>query len=427
MSRKVESVSHLSNRSELYLANSNSDVKFLIYKLQDTFYTFQYQNNRIRQVASSKEGELAIGTILIAKVDHILPQMKGCFVSLNETEKGFLSLEKGNNGSEPINRKKDGKILEGDQIIVCVQKAASKNKPIQVTAHYEISSPYIVFQWGTGKIGYSAKLSQESKNHCREAVACWKNELTQQQLLALSHADLVVRTKAGQLDDNLLIQSIEESFSVFCKVDLFGHTRTVFDILSRPEPAYLQLIEDQNPEEKFEIITQQREIYESLLQHPYLGKCPVRLYVDDRISLAKVYALNTRLKELLSAKVSMKSGAALMIEQTEALVAIDVNSGKLTHKSDPDDYYLACNLEAADEIFYQIAVRNLSGMILIDFINMKKQSNIDQLIAHMKAAVKADKVITTYVDYTKLGLVELTRMKTSVPLKDKLSAWDFNL
>ena len=118
----------------------------------------------------------------------------------------------------------------------------------------------------------------------------------------------------------------------------------------------------------------------------------------------------------------MNSGAYLIIEQTEAMYVIDVNSGKNNSKKSSDSYVLSVNMEAAKEIMRQIRLRNLSGIIIIDFINMEDETMKEQLMQELKRLAKLDRIQTTIVDMTPLGLIEITRKKTKRSLRAQLES-----
>ena len=121
----------------------------------------------------------------------------------------------------------------------------------------------------------------------------------------------------------------------------------------------------------------------------------------------------------LASRVWLKSGGYLIIEPTEALTVIDVNTGKYEAGKDPQETYRRINLEAAEEVAIQLVLRNLSGIIIVDFINMQSASYNRELLNHLKALVQKDKVQTHVVDMTPLGLVEITRKKISKPLREQ--------
>ena len=121
----------------------------------------------------------------------------------------------------------------------------------------------------------------------------------------------------------------------------------------------------------------------------------------------------------MASRVWLKSGGYLIIEPTEALTVIDVNTGKYEAGKDPQETYRRINLEAAEEVAIQLVLRNLSGIIIVDFINMQSASYNRELLNHLKALVQKDKVQTHVVDMTPLGLVEITRKKISKPLREQ--------
>ena len=142
----------------------------------------------------------------------------------------------------------------------------------------------------------------------------------------------------------------------------------------------------------------------------------IRFYEDSQVAMEKLFSLERELGRALSRFVNLKSGAGLVIESTEALHVIDVNSGRIKDSGSKEEALLAVNLEAAREAARQIRLRNLSGIIVIDFINLKEQKNSLRILEELRRAVQADTVRTQVVDMTKLGLVELTRQKVELPL-----------
>lgn len=193
--------------------------------------------------------------------------------------------------------------------------------------------------------------------------------------------------------------------------------KSAFTVLFKPENSLMSFISARvSPTEYDEIVTDSTEIYEMLAGTDNA----VRLYKDDKIGLSELYALKTKLSESLSRKVYMKSGAFLVIDHTEAFTVIDVNSGKNTtsNKADARDVILKLNLEAAKETALQIKLRNISGMILIDFINMESKEDEDKLIGAMNEFVSDEKVKVNVIDITPLGIMEMTRQKTDKPLSE---------
>ena len=190
-------------------------------------------------------------------------------------------------------------------------------------------------------------------------------------------------------------------------------------------PEYLYSLQNLNQGQLDAIITDDLAIYEQIrdyLQEFQPENCQkLRFYEDKLVSLNKLYSLDIRLQEALQERVWLKSGGYLVIQPTEALIVIDVNSGKSIAKKQAQEHYLKINLEAAEEIAHQLRLRNLSGIIIIDFIDMKSEEDNDTLMKSLRSYVRTDHVRVQVVDMTKLHLVELTRKKIKKSLKEQLT------
>ncbi len=170
------------------------------------------------------------------------------------------------------------------------------------------------------------------------------------------------------------------------------------------------------------ILTESGEIFDLLKDQAENNEfnAEITLYSDNALPLPKLFSLKTKLNEAISPKVYLKSGAYIIINHTEALTVIDVNSGKLStsKKADKGNAIFEVNKEAAEEIALQLILRNISGMVLIDFINMESENNKNKLLIYMDDLTKEDNVIVKVIDITPLGIMELTRQKTDKPLEE---------
>jgi len=198
-----------------------------------------------------------------------------------------------------------------------------------------------------------------------------------------------------------------------------------YTLVHKDRPAYIEEIVHLSGKDRVEVITDIPDIYNELETYlPRSSNISIRMYKDELWPLYKLYSIEKEIDTALSKKVWLKSGGYLIIEQTEALSVIDVNSGKNVTKAksmeEIEASALKTNLESADKLCQQIKVRNLSGIIIVDFINMN-QRNCDILMEHLKSLAKKDIVNTTIVDITKLGLVEITRKKIGKSLSESLN------
>ena len=164
------------------------------------------------------------------------------------------------------------------------------------------------------------------------------------------------------------------------------------------------------------VITDVTEVLEELNENNI--ECSFYDEEEKRLPLNVFYSLTSKTEDLFRKKVWLDSGAFLIIEQTETLNLIDVNSGKAIKKS--DEFFLKLNKEAADEAYRQIKLRNLSGMILIDFVSMKKKESNEELITYIKELIASDPMNMTFIDLTGLGIMEFTRQKRKKSLRETI-------
>ena len=175
---------------------------------------------------------------------------------------------------------------------------------------------------------------------------------------------------------------------------------------------------------KESLLAEDAELYDELLQF-VRSKFPdcekmCKHYQDNMVSLSALFGIESRLKDAISDKVWLKSGAFLYIEPTQAMTVIDVNSGKFDRRGEAEETFLHVNLEAAEEIVHQIILRNLSGIIVIDFINMKNHENYSKLWDKMIELLQKSGDSARLIDITKLGLVEMTRKKTGKTIYEQI-------
>ncbi len=400
------------------------------------------QEGRITAASFLSKDADRIGAIFIGKVKKICPNINACFVEIADREICFLSLSKAKTPCL-LNRTFEGRILEGDELLVQVEQEAVKTKQAAVTAHISIHNDYFALSLGSPRLHFSTKMSSGKKEAIHSLFS--KRGLLKDGCLVqdvgilapglenpeypLPPISAVARTRLGHLTGEELQDMVLAQFhslaAEFCQLLCTARYRSSFSQLRKAPDARETVMKDMAPylgTECQEILTDQPDQYAWLLEYcqEYLPKKQVRLYQDTRISLQTLYALDTKLQDALSPRVWLKSGAYLVIEPTEALTVIDVNSGKWERKTNAQDTYFQINLEAAREIALQLRLRNLSGIILVDFINMVKDDHILELMESLRTLVKTDPITTSIIDMTPLGLVEITRKKVSKPLHEQI-------
>ncbi len=179
------------------------------------------------------------------------------------------------------------------------------------------------------------------------------------------------------------------------------------------------MLTDTDKTELEEVVTDDRMVFEEIKQS-VSGHFSVRFYEDRLLPLPRLYNVAGQIEAALKPRVWLKSGANLVIEPTEALTVVDVNSGKNIAKKDKALNLYKINLEAAKELAFQLRLRNLSGIIVTDFIDMQEEEWKQKLMEQLRVYLRQDPVPATLVDMTKLGLIEITRKKKKKPLAEQL-------
>jgi ribonuclease G len=231
---------------------------------------------------------------------------------------------------------------------------------------------------------------------------------------------IVIRTNADSASNEEVSADITYIQSVYKKIKTEGAHCTGGSLIHRSMPGYLARLKSQDTADIDLIYTDQQDIYEEIAGYlPGLSESGLLKYYDDpAVSLSTLYHLRGNMEELLGKKVWLPSGANIIIEQLETLTVIDVNTGK--NISRKPEVLFSVNREAAVEIARQLKLRNISGMIIVDFINMSSKEQEKELISLIRRELKKDNVPAHFVDITKLGLVEITRKKTYKSLREML-------
>lgn len=360
-----------------------------------------------------------LNNIYLAQVESVSENIQAAFLRLdNDGRKGYLPLSEQSFAIYGPGRKRTGPLRPGDELLVQVSREAMKSKLPALTTKLSFTGKYLVFTTGDKRIGYSGKLHVADKARLEK----WVQEIFKEQ--EKPSFGIIVRTNAAQAEKDEFIREFRYLEQLCGKVALKGRNRTVYSLVHSAEPFYLNQVRDIYTDELTEIVTDVPEAYGEIREYLSMvspgesGK--LRLYEDKLLPLHKLYRIQGALDEIMSAKVWLKSGGFLMIEQTEAFVSIDVNTGKYTGKKKMEETFRKINLEAAREIARQVRLRDLSGIILIDFINMADPDHVDELFHVLKNHLKKDSVKCKAVDITPLGILEMTRKKVRRPVIDEL-------
>lgn len=376
-----------------------------------------------------------LGNIYIGRVDRVVTNLNAAFIKIAPGQNCYFSLEDLKN---PIFTKKlsTKKLLaEGDELLVQVSKEALKTKDPVVTSNLTFTGKYAVLTTGKQHLSVSHKLSAPVRERF---LTLLKQQLPQDN--ARSYG-LIVRTNAALVSEEELLCEIRQLQETYQKILETSEHKTCFSCVYTEPAVWEKTLNGLRQNFLEEIVTDQREIFEricllygiskELLITGGSIKTPVtkfslsdtlslHFYEDTLVSLSSIYSLKAGLEEATRERVWLKSGAYLIIQPTEALTVIDVNTGKNVAKKDVQDNFLRVNKEAALEIARQLRLRNISGIIVVDFINLTSKEAEAALLNELKQSLRADPVPTQLIDMTRLGLVEITRKKVRKSLAEMI-------
>lgn len=341
------------------------------------------------------------GEIYKARVDSVIPGMNAAFLNLGDGRNAFLYLE----DARGIDVKQNAPIL------VQVTKTARKGKGARVTSRISLPGRFLVLIPGGRETGVSRRISEEERERLRAFA----------RRIRPMEAGIIVRTAAEGVDQDVLEDDLASL------LDLWSEIRRMSDEQDAPCLIYQDLglvgriLRDEPNGSVEEIIVDSPEEYENILS-TLAGLCPnggrpeVSLHRSN-IPLFEFYGIEKDLQTALDRKVWLDSGAYIVIDQTEALTVIDVNTGKFTGDADPRSTILSTNLESAREIARQVRLRALGGIVVIDFIDMEDEGDQRKLVETLKTLFRDDRSRARVFGVTPLGLVELTRKRSRTDIR----------
>lgn len=388
----------------------------------------------------TEDAAAILGNIYIGRVENVIKNLNAAFIKISPKQNCYLPLE---DLKHPIFTKKlSGKktLVAGDELLVQVSREALKTKEPAVTTNLNLTGKYAVLTSGNHRLSVSSKLPKDVRKHYQELL------LTEVDAESGTGADaanpecgFIVRTNAAEVSDEVVLAELTELKQTYAKLVETAHYKTCYSLLHQEETAYMKHLNDLRQDALEEIVTDDRTIFEEICAKYHIPEeklmtggsvsvpvneimtaegIRIRYHEDTALSLSALYSVASSLEDALKERVWLKSGAYLVIQPTEALTVIDVNTGKNVAKKDMQENFLKINKEAAVEIARQLRLRNISGIVVVDFMNLASKEAEAELMSTFRAALKKDPVPTQLIDITKLGLVEVTRKKVRKSLRE---------
>lgn len=413
-----------------------------------------FENGRMEELRAERRDETSlVGRVYRGVVDSVNRNIGGAFIDIGSGGRGagenaqhrdglvYMSVPRVLKRPEGSKEKKDRPHDMADirptlPVLVQITKDAVGPKQPVATENITLAGRYLVLTRFGGRMSFSQKLTDEQK----DIIRTWIPKSERQGFHVL------VRTNAGHADKGTVLAELARLRERMHLILEGGEDARTGTCLYEPEPLYESMYRDfrETPDRVLTDIPLAADILEredirepgehaepamqgaSVRQREGSGSREISrpeivvTRLVNGLPLAEGFHLQENFDKLTQRIVWLKSGAFLVIEQTEAFVVIDVNTGRSSKGRIPEETYRRVNIEAAPEICRQIRLRNLSGEILVDFIKMKSADHRDELLHVMRKAVRRDHVRTEVVDLTGLGILEMTRQKTSRPLADIL-------
>ena len=407
------------------LNTSNGEQDFMVSALYD-------ENRTMLEVSlSALDEESLLGNLYIGRVENVVKNLNAAFIRISPEQICYYSMDDYKNPlfTKKVSVKKP--LVEGEELVVQVTREALKTKEPAVTTNLNFTGKYAVLTTENQRIGISAKLCKTDRERLKSLAE------------TIEHPDfgLILRTNAKDATDEEILAEIQGLAEEWQNLKETAKHKTCYSCLKKEPPAYLKEIVNLPTSSVNELITDDRNVFLKLCSNFGITEddlwtkgsvsvpidevnvtetLTLRYYHDSLLSLSSLYSVKSSVEKAIAEKVWLNSGAYLIIQPTEAMTVIDVNTGKNVAKKGVQENFLKINKEAAIEIAHQLRLRNLSGIIIVDFMNLASKEAEAELMSTFRAALKNDPVPTQLIDMTKLGLVEVTRKKVRKSLPEVL-------
>ena len=351
------------------------------------------------------QGRYQIGDVYLGTVENVLPGIDAAFVNIGESEKnGFIHVT----DLGPLRLRKGAagitELLEPRQkVLVQVMKEPTGTKGPRLTGNLALPGRYLVLQPSGQGVNISRRIGAEGERNRLRALGV---------LIKPPGAGLLIRTEAEGISEDLLIDDLESLLRQWEAIQKAAETASPPVLLNRDEDFIHRILRDHIGPDLVRVVVDEADAVERVTS--FLGQEGANVLVEahsESDELLEHFKVNAAIRDALKPRVDLPSGGYVIIEPTEALTVIDVNSGSFTRSANARETVLWTNCEAAAEIGRQLKLRNIGGVIIVDFIDMDSRRDQLQLLEHFTTAIRDDSARPQIAQLTELGLVELTRKR----------------
>jgi len=368
------------------------------------------EDDQLVEFYIEKPSEELVGNIYVGTVMNVLPGMQAAFIDIGLDKNAFLYVDDAipphlqeNNKEASINIKE---ILQvGQKVIVQVQKESFGNKGPRVTTHISLPGRYLVYMPYSDYVGISRRINdEEQRTRFKELGEKIKQE----------EEGVIIRTLATEADEQQLLEDLQFLRGVWRTILEQSRKGPVPSLIHKDLDLVSRLVRDLLSEEVEQFIVDNGSVFRKIKELiDYLApEFSNRLYLyTEKEPVFDALDIQKEIDKAIKRKVWLKSGGYIIIDRTEALTAIDVNTGKYIGHTHLEDTVLKTNLEAAVEIAKQLRLRDIGGIIIIDFIDMGQEDHRQKVLEVLESEMKKDRTKSNILGLTQLGLVEMTRKK----------------
>ncbi|WP_199883701.1 Rne/Rng family ribonuclease [Anaerosinus massiliensis] len=362
------------------------------------------ENNTLLEFAVERtQSEHVVGNIYKGKVQNVLPGMQAAFVDIGYDKNAFLYIGDGLPKNAVSSISHSNVFHVGQNVLIQIVKDAIGTKGPRATTHLTLPGRYVVLMPTVDYIGVSRRIEDTDERERLKGIA---------EKICPPDMGMIVRTVAEGQCEEVLKKDMEYLSNLWNALVARDKVSSSPTLVYRDADLLIRIVRDYLNSDIDELVIDRHEAYTRVcaLLSPNLVK-RVKLYKGTE-SIFRHYRIEDELRKLEQREVELKSGGSIVIDKTEALTVIDVNTGKFVGQTNLADTVFRTNMEAAEEITKQIRLRDLGGIIIVDFIDMETEEQRQTILKVLEDKVKYDKTKTNVVDITALGLVEMTRKKS---------------
>jgi ribonuclease G len=364
-----------------------------------------------------------VGNVYKGKVSRVLPGMQAAFVEIGLERTAFLhasdivqtAVQKQENGDRSTETIME-LLREGQEIIVQVVKDPMGSKGARLTTQISIPSRYLVYMPGADHIGVSQKIEDEAeRQRLKDIINRYADEF--------DPGGYIIRTVGEGVGDEAIYSDMRFLQKLWNAIKEHSETDPCGTLIHEDLPLVMRTMRDLSGTEIEKVRIDSNETFNKVYKFaskfiPELANC-IEYYPGER-PIFDIYAIEDEIRKALERKVALKSGGYLIIDQTEAMTTVDVNTGAFVGHRNLEETIFKTNLEATQAIVRQLRLRNLGGIIIIDFIDMQDPEHRRQVLRALEKNLERDHAKTHISEVSSLGLVEMTRKRTRESLEHVL-------